>query len=185
MSIIYIVNMFKKFINFILGESFIAQLIRQVIYGLIILYIIINFIFIPCVVDGSSMFPTLHQGDYGYSFIISRNIKINRFDIAVIKVHDDSDELLVKRIIGMPNETINYRDNKLYINNEYVEESFLTDEVSTGDFEITLGDDEYYMLGDNRNVSRDSRYYGPFNKKQIVSTHVFIIKPLANFGMKK
>ena len=176
--------MLKKFKNFILGDSFIAQLIRQIIYCVIILNIIINFVFIPCVVDGSSMYPTLHEDDLGYSFIISRNISINRFDIAVIRI-DENGQLLVKRLIGMPNETISYKDNKLYINGEYYEEPFLKNDVITNDFSVTLGDDEYYLLGDNRGVSRDCRYYGPINKSQIVSTHIFVIKPLANFGMKK
>ena len=139
----------------------------------------------PCVVEGTSMYPLLHDNDYGYSFIISRNLGINRFDIAVIKVSDGLNEkLLVKRVIGLPNEKVTYKNNKLYINDEYIEETFLNDDVNTNDFEVVLKDNEYYCLGDNRSVSRDSRSYGPFMKENIVSTHLFILYPFNNFGIK-
>ena len=177
-------DMLKKIRDYLLGPSFIALIIRQIMIALVLSYFIINFILLPCVVEGSSMYPALQEGDYGYSFIISRNISINRFDIVVIQI-DGKEELLVKRLIGLPNETISYKNNKLYVNDKYVEETFLDTEVKTGDLEVVLGEDEYFFLGDNRNVSKDSRYYGTISKQQILSTHVFVIKPLSHFGIKK
>ena len=177
-------GMLKKIKDYLLGPSYIAMIIRQIMIAFVLSYLIISFILLPCVVEGSSMYPTLQEGDYGYSFIISRNISINRFDIVVIQI-DGKDELLVKRLIGLPNEKIVYKDNKLYVNDEYVEEDFLDSDIDTDDLEVVLGEDEYFFLGDNRNVSRDSRFYGAISKQQILSTHVFVIKPLSHFGIKK
>lgn len=158
------------------------QWLQTIALAFVITLIFYNFIFIPCKVEGTSMYPTLENGDFGCSFILSRNTGINRFDTVVIKT--DS-KLLVKRVIGLPNETIEYKDNKLYINNEYIEESFLSSfNVFTDDFSYKLNDDEYYCLGDNRMVSRDSRYYGPFSYKQIIASHILVIYPFSNFGVK-
>ena len=151
--------------------------------ALIIVFVLVNFILLPCVVDGSSMVATLNDGDFGYSFIVTRNLKISRFDIAVIRTDSENKKLLVKRVIGLPGDTIEYRDNMLYVNGEYLEEPYLKD-VSTGDFKVTLKEDEYYCLGDNRNVSRDSRYYGAFSQEQIVSTHLLVLYPFKDFGYK-
>lgn len=139
----------------------------------------------PCVVEGTSMYPILQDNDFGYSFIISKNLGINRFDIAVIKIEDPLNEkLLVKRVIGLPNEKVTYKDNELYINDTLIDEDFLGDDIYTNDFEIVLNDDEYCCLGDNRNVSRDSRYYGAFKKDNIVSTHLLVLYPFKDFGLK-
>ena len=113
-----------------------------------------------------------------------RMIGIKRFDVAVIKTGDDSSsKLIVKRVIGLPNETLEFKDNKLYINGEYVEEPFLNN-TNTADFKEVLGSNEYFCMGDNREVSRDSRFYGPFSSKQIRSTHLMIFYPFARFGMR-
>ena len=165
--------------------SFIKEIVWFFTKALIIVIILVNFVLMPCVVNGTSMFPTYKQGDFGYSFIISKTLGINRFDTVVIKVNNDNNEkLLVKRVIGMPNETIEYKDNKLYINGEYIEESFLKD-TNTQDFKEKLGDNEYFCMGDNRSVSRDSRFYGAFNIKQIRSTHLLIIYPFSDFGFNR
>ena len=166
-------------------KSVFKDLFKNLVAAIIIVYLLVNFIVMPCVVDGSSMYDTLKNNDFGYSFIISRKISINRFDIVVIRLgEEDSSRLLVKRVIGMPNETIEYKDNKLYINGEYMEENFLND-VFTADFKETLGEDEYFCLGDNRPVSRDSRFYGAFSDSQIVATHLLVLYPFADFGFKK
>lgn len=148
----------------------------------VITFVLLHFVLIPVEVDGSSMYPTLVDGDRGYSFIISKNLGIKRFDICVVDVDDE--KLLVKRIIGLPGEHIEVKENILYINGEAVEQDFLEEEVFTSDFSYDLGEEEYFCLGDNRERSRDSRYYGPFSKSQIRSTKIFVVYPFSRIGMK-
>ena len=115
-------------------------------------------------VNGSSMYPTLEENDTGFALRTNLSLKkINRFDIVIINYVD---RYLVKRVIGLPNEKIEYKDNKLYVNGEYVEENFIKDTL-TEDLQINLGDNEYYCLGDNRQFSVDSRVHGPFTKDMI------------------
>ncbi|MDO4197685.1 MAG: signal peptidase I [Erysipelotrichaceae bacterium] len=146
--------------------------------SLIVTYLLFNFVLISAVVNGSSMYPTLKADQFGYSFVISRNMKINRFDICVLQ---SEDKKLVKRVIGLPGETIKYENNVLYINGEVMED-VVGEDVFTSDFEAVLGEDEYYCLGDNREISKDSRFYGAFKKEDIISTHFFVIYPLAEMG---
>lgn len=164
----------KKFLRFLL------DVVEIVVCAFVISFIITRLLFMSCEVDGRSMQPTLQDGQVGFSSIISRKIKINRFDIVVI---DQGEKLLVKRVIGMPNDEIVYEDNKLYINGELLEDEY--GYGITNDFSIKLNDDEYFCLGDNREISRDSRYYGPFSGDKIMSTHLIVISPLSDFGFKK
>ena len=168
------------------------EVLRDAAISLVVILFIINFIVRPIQVNGSSMYPTLENGEIGISNLIGRRIKgIKRFDIVIIYL-EDKDEYLVKRCVGLPNETVSYKDGKLYINGAEIAEDFLDEEYKSeyggafmGDVEeITLGEDEYYCLGDNRPKSTDSRYYGPFKEDMIISKGALIIMPFGNFGVK-
>ena len=164
-------------------KIFLVNVLQILVTSFIIVFLCFKFLFISAQVHGTSMYPTLHDNDRGFSFIITKNININRFDICIIDSNKSSG-LLVKRIIGLPQEKVTYKNNKLYINDNYVAETFLEENVYTEDFEVILGNDEYFCLGDNRSVSKDSRYYGAFSKEEILSTHFFIYYPLDHFGIK-
>ena len=163
--------------------SVLKDFLQILISSALIVFISSKFLFFSAEVVGTSMYPTLQDGDRGFSFIILRNIEIKRFDICVVDSNKTSD-LLIKRVIGLPNETVEYKNNKLYINGEYIKEDFLDDDVFTNDFSYTLKDGEYFCLGDNREVSRDSRYYGSFTKEEIISTSFFAYYPFNRFGSK-
>ena len=125
----------------------------------VIIFLILNLFYAIAVVSGDSMYPTYTNGQI---LLTAKYYDIERFDVVTI-YHDT---ILIKRVIGMPNETIKYEDNILYINGEQVDDPYNT---VTEDFEITLGDDEYFCLGDNREVSWDSRRYGAFSRMYIIA----------------
>lgn len=128
------------------------------------------------------MYPNLKDGQTGISFVISKYFGIDRFEIVIVKTENKD---IVKRVIGLPNEKIEYREDKLYVNGELIEQDFDFVKDGTEDFSIELKDDEYFVLGDNRIVSRDSRDIGPINKSKIVSLHVFVITPFKELGLRK
>lgn len=166
-------------------NSFLKDMFEVVIAVAIISFLLLKFIVMPCEVNGDSMYPTLNDSDKVYSFIFTKSLGINRFDICVINTQlNGSERKIVKRVIGMPNETVEYKNNKLYINGNYIEENFLED-CKTEDLKIVLGENEYYCLGDNRQISRDSRFYGPFVEEDIIATHILVLYPFDNFGVKK
>ncbi len=146
-------------------------------YVLILLVIILLRIYVvtPVTVDGNSMNDTLYTNDLMLLFKVGN---IERYDIVVAN-HDN--KKLIKRVIGMPNDKIKCVSGILYINNEEDTSGYGYGENS--DFpEYTLKDDEYFLIGDNRSDSFDSRYFGPVKKEDIVGKANFIIFPFNRFG---
>lgn len=154
----------------------------QLCVSIAIVLICTTYFFKPVIVNGSSMYPTLTNKEVGIVNIIGRKLQgIDRFDIVVI--HIDDSKYIIKRVIGLPGETVSYKDGQLYINGKAIDEPYL-DTVYERNYnglfmediqEVTLGDDEYYCLGDNRPDSLDSRYYGPFSLEQISGKDLFVI----------
>ena len=145
-------------------------------------------------VRGTSMYPTLVEGE---SVIINMAANyvgdIKRFDVVVAREYR-SDDLWVKRVIGLPGETISYREDVLYVDGKAMEEPFLdkkyVEQVKksanklyfTQDYiSKKLGKNEYLLVGDNRNESLDSRNdaVGPFQREQIIARGVFVYQPFS------
>lgn len=169
----------------------VISFLRDLAVSMAVILVLCNFVVRPVRVYGDSMYPTLLDGGIGFSNVLGMKTgSIERFDIAIIYV-EEKNEYLVKRVIGLPGETVAYKNGQLYINGEPVEETFLDQAYveSCGPYfmsdvaEITLGDDEYYCLGDNRPASSDSRYYGPFKAENIRSKGVLILWPFSDFGV--
>lgn len=158
------------------------KIIKELIpYVIIILVVVLirTFIVTPVQVEGRSMVPTLQDNQILLLKKYQRNYK--RFDIVVI---DDGNEKLIKRIIGLPGETLEVRDNKLYINGKYVKEEFEHDK--TDDFiynkKKKIPEGYYFVMGDNRDNSMDSRVFGVFSKDQILGVTSFSLFPFQTFG---
>lgn len=157
--------------------------IKDYVYIVLAILIIRTYIVTPAIVDGDSMNNTLLDGQIVIlNKITYRFNDVNRFDIVVIENREDNDKI-IKRIIGLPNEKIRYTDNKLYINDKLIETNLSF--KKTQDFEYETKNDEYFVLGDNRVVSKDSRILGNFKKEDIVGKVSIRIYPLDRIGSIK
>lgn len=160
-------------------KKFINDLIPYIII-VIVVVLFRTFIMTPAVVDGLSMYDTLNDHDIVIiNKIVMKTNNINRFDIVVLKNNTDGDKI-IKRVIGLPGEKIEYKDNKLYINGEEIEDNFKTNE--TTDFTAETKENEYFVLGDNRELSKDSRYLGNFKKENIIGKVDFRFYPFDKLG---
>lgn len=157
--------------------------IKDYIIIIIVVVLVRSFIITPALVDGASMDNTLNDGNLVIiNKFIYRFKEPERFQIVVVKNDTDRDKI-IKRIIGLPGETLEYKDNKLYINGELVEENYIHGE--TENFNVKVSENEYFVMGDNRVVSKDSRILGGFQKKDIVGKVNFRIYPFDKFGILK
>lgn len=129
----------------------------------IIIWLTFSINFSVLSVVGESMEPTLNNGQLLFSH--KSFMTFNRFDIIVYL--DDTQKPVIKRIIGLPGETVEYKDNFLYIDGNLIDETYSIGE--TEDFSVQLGIDNYYCLGDNREHSRDSRAIGQIPKENIIA----------------
>lgn len=147
---------------------------------IVVVVVIRSFLVTPVRVNGSSMYPTLKGGEI---MLLNKLGKIDRFDIVVLKL-DNGEDNLIKRVIGMPGESVEIKDNKIYVNDKVLEESFGVGVTYNID-KVTLKDDEYFVLGDNRIISMDSRVFGTINKEEIKGTTNFVLYPFKKFGKVK
>jgi signal peptidase I len=158
---------FKKLYKVTIGKTlgvYFSQIVIGIIIALIIVIPIRRYVASPFVVQGNSMSPRLNQGDY---LIIDKyNKDYGRFDIIVFKI-PGKDTYYIKRIIGLPTEKIVIKDGKILVNDKIFDDSFITRPIM-GDSTITLGADEYFVLGDNQGQSFDSRNFGPVKASDIV-----------------
>ncbi|MBQ6841213.1 MAG: signal peptidase I [Bacilli bacterium] len=156
------------------------KFLKEYVPYIVILVLVIltrTFLITPVKVNGSSMDKTLKSGDI---MLLYKQANIDREDIVVIdKAVQGSN--IIKRIIGMPGETIKCEDGIIYINNKVYNDKYAYGE--TNDFkEVTLSNDEYFVLGDNRMVSQDSRYFGSVKEKYIEGQTSIIIYPFNKIG---
>lgn len=159
------------------------KIVKNLIPYIIIIVVVIlvrTFIATPVRVNGSSMYPTLKGEEI---MLLNKLGHIDRFDIVVLKI-DDREDNLIKRIIGLPGETVEIKDNEIYINDKKLEDKYGYGVTYNID-KVTLKKDEYFILGDNRKISLDSRVFGTIHKNEIKGTTNFIMYPFKSFGKVK
>lgn len=175
--------------------NIVKELLSLIVYiGIVIIlcYVVINYVGCRSKVDGSSMYPTLEDGDNLWVDKLAYRIgDPKRFDVIIFDY--DINTTYVKRIIGLPGETVRIdQAGNIYINDIILEEDYgyepiEPNKIGIADTPIHLGDDEYFVLGDNRNNSRDSRWsdVGNITRDEIVGKVVLRIYPFSSFGKIK
>lgn len=179
------------FVVYYMKKDKIIKFLKDIFpYVLIIILVVLirTFIVTPAQVDGSSMKPTLSDNNLVILNKLDYRLNdIKRFDVVVV---DIKTEKIIKRVIGLPGDTVSYKNKTLYINGKKVEENF-THTNDTRDFK--LGDigyqkipgDKYFVVGDNRNNSMDSRMIGLVDKDQILGSVSFRFFPFNKIGKVK
>lgn len=176
-------------------KNILKEILSTSIYLLVVLcvaYLIITYVGQRTQVSGSSMETTLSDGDnLLVDKITYRFSEPKRFDIIVFPFQYDTDTYYIKRIIGMPGETVQIDyDGNIYINGSLLEESYGREVIQNpgrAAEPITLGEDEYFVMGDNRNNSSDSRdpSVGNIHRKDIIGRAWVRIWPFSKFGVLK
>ncbi len=146
---------------------------------LVVVIVIRFFIVTPVRVNGPSMNETLSDGDI---LILNKlDKKYDRFDIVVLSSNVVG-EAAIKRVIGLPGETVEIQNGAVYINTKKLEDPY--NNINLEDLEKTkLNNNEYFVMGDNREVSLDSRYFGAVNEKDIEGTAHLRLFPFNEIGM--
>ncbi len=179
--------------------SYVVEIVVYIALFVFCLYVVPNYILQRTVVSGESMMETLKEGDSLLVDKISYHFKDpERYDVIVFYPKGrDVDEYYVKRIYGLPGETIQIKGDDIYINNEKIEDPYArdgTEDPGVAETPVKLGDDEYFVMGDNRQESLDSREplvdgdpdAPGMVKFENISGRVFLrIWPLSSFGLIK
>lgn len=168
------------------APAFLREVLDRVILILAI-YALINMASVRYVVDGISMEPNFHDSEF---LIVSRvNYllgKPDHGDIVVFHFPDNPREDYIKRVIGVPGDTVEIRDTQVYVNGNLLDEPYINEpcnDLSCDDGIWQLAPDEYFMMGDNRNRSSDSRIFGPVQREYIIGEVVFRYWPLEDVGL--
>lgn len=173
--------------------NLVKELVGMVLYVIFVIFVVwfvVHFVGQRTEVSGDSMYDTLEDGDNLWINKIGYRFKDpERFDIVVFP-YQDSEVYYIKRIIGLPGDWVRIdQEGTIYINNEPLEEDYGYEVIEPSmigraDHNLVLGEDEYFVMGDNRNNSKDSRFedVGNIKRDQLVGKAVLRIWPLSKFG---
>ncbi len=176
------------------AKNMVKEVLSMALYIAVVLcitFLVVRYVGQRTQVDGHSMENTLFDGDNLIVDKISyRFTDPKRFDIIVFPYHYKEDTYYIKRIIGLPGETVQIRDGEIYIDGAILEEGYGKETMLTSGRaadQIQLGEDEYFVLGDNRNHSEDSRFddVGNIERSEIIGRAFIRIWPFERFGLLK
>lgn len=137
-----------------------------------------TFVFEPIFVSGDSMLPTLQSNQSLGVEKVSRYFSLPKQGEIVIVTDPDNNETLVKRVIGLPGDTIEIKNSTVYINGQPLHEDYTSKDPYNDIKPLTVPADSIFVMGDNRANSKDSRFFGPVNKDAIIGHALFVIWPL-------
>jgi len=189
-------------------KDFIVEVVKMFFLALIIIVPVRMFLFQPFIVRGASMEPNFAEKEYlivnefGYKNtpvnVLGKNIvtikprkNLKRQDIVVFRAPRDETQFYIKRVIGLPGETVKIDNGVVMIYNDASPEGRVLDESAylpqgrktNGTRKVVLGEDEYYVLGDNRPASSDSRSFGPIKKEKVIGKVLIRAWPLSHFSI--
>ena len=160
------------------------EIVRFVALALVIVIPIRVFIAQPFIVSGSSMFPTFENGEYLIVDEISYRLENpKRNDVIIFRYPNDPSKFFIKRIIGLPNEKIDIRGNEITITNEEHKSGFKIDQPyiknhANNNIHFETKEGEYFVMGDNRTASSDSRYWGAVPRKLLIGKAFLRLLPI-------
>ncbi|MBU3934812.1 signal peptidase I [Patescibacteria group bacterium] len=169
----------------------ILEIAKIFLIALAIVIPIRYFLFQPFIVRGDSMIPNFSSGDYLIIDEISYRLSSpQRGDVIVFKYPKNPSHRFIKRIIGLPGETVEIQDGRITIYNKENQAQVLDEEIylpgaennTYGSLHVVLGESEYFVLGDNRSYSSDSRSWGPLPAENIIGKVFIRVFPLSALG---
>ncbi|HYE64449.1 MAG TPA: signal peptidase I [Pyrinomonadaceae bacterium] len=160
-------------------------LLRDLIFALMIAALVVVFIVQPVKVEGTSMLPRLHDGEriFVNKMIYYGMPKLARGDIVVFWYPNDPSKSYIKRIVGLPGETVEVREGRVRINGRELEEPYLDPQLNVSHMSlqpVLVKEHYYFVMGDNRDHSSDSRFWGLVPEKYIYGKALFRYWPLAS-----
>lgn len=171
---------YKKYYQVSLKKSLGVYIVFGIIGIVISLAVVIPtrlFLVSPFIVSGETMSPTYNNGDY---LLINKfNKDFSRGDVVIFRYEKQPDTFLIKRIIGLPSEKIEIQDGKILVNGQVLKETYYNGET-TGNTSLTLGNNQYFVLGDNRNKGFDSRSFGPIAISSIEGKVFYTVSGMMN-----
>ena len=169
----------------------ILEWVKEVVIAVIIASVILAFVK-PIIIRQSSMEPTFYNGDYIFISKQAYNLfgDPERGDVVVfhtgLQTDDGEDKNLIKRVIGLPGDTVEVAGGYVYLNGEKLEETYINEQGVSGEMDpVTVPEDELFVLGDNRRVSQDSRSgaVGTIGQDTIVGKVVLRVYPFSQFKL--
>lgn len=166
----------------------VSAFVRDLVIAITVIVLVIIFLYQPVKVEGTSMMPNLTDQERIFiNKFIYKFESVERGDVVVFRYPLDTTKSYIKRVIGLPGDRVQIDGGRVYVNglllNEFYVPPQYTDERSYG--EITVPEQSYFVLGDHRNLSRDSRDFGPVHEGYIYGKAVFAYWPVEKVGKLK